>query len=200
MHMRRFATRSMLAASCTGALLLTGIAPASALDQPTEQQQPDDPPELDRATLDRAVSATDPENAIIRYELDRFIEHLGDQGADEDDVIVLEADILFAPNSWELPDSASAKLEEMVDDVPEGSAVSITGHTDSRPVSGAYDFDNQALSEKRAEAVAEVLEEQRPDSDITAAGLGDAEPAVAEDPDVPGTYAANRRVEIRHGD
>lgn len=200
--MRRFATRSMLAATCTGALLLAGIAPASALNQPSEQQQqqqqPDDPSELDQATLDRAVFATDPQNAIIRYDLDRFIERLGDQESDEDDVIVLETDILFEPNSWELPDSASAKLKELVEDVPDGSALAITGHTDSLPVLDTHDFDNQELSEKRAQAVAEVLETERSDFDITAEGVGDAQPAELEDPDDPATFAANRRVELRY--
>ena len=192
-------SRSVIVTCLAGALAFPGAVIANATDQKVEPPQPEDRPELGQENWDRAVFTPDREQAIIRFDMDRFIEELGDQEAEEDDVIVLEADILFAPNSWELPDSASAKLEELVQDVPDGSKVSVTGHTDSRPVSEAYDFDNQELSEKRAEAVAEALEDQRSDFDITAEGLGDAEPAVTEDPDVPGTYAANRRVEIRHG-
>lgn len=192
-------SRSVIVTCLAGALAFPGAVIANATDQKVEPPQPEDRPELGQENWDRAVFTPDREQAIIRFDMDRFIEELGDQEAEDDDVIVLEADILFEPNSWELPDSASAKLEELVQDVPDGSQVSVTGHTDSRPVSDAYDFDNQELSEKRAEAVAEALEDQRSDFDITAEGLGDAEPAVTEDPDVPGTYAANRRVEIRHG-
>ena len=196
--MTRFVPRSVLVAGLAGVLAFSGAVAAHATTPTPRPPGPEDRPELTQKNWDGAVFSTDPEQAIIRFDMERFIEHLGDQQADEDNVIVLEADILFEPNSWELPDTAAAKLEELVQEVPDGSAVSITGHTDSRPVSDAYDFDNQELSENRAEAVAEALETQRPDLEITAEGLGDAEPAVTEDPDVPGTYAANRRVEIRH--
>ena len=198
--MKRFLSRSMMATWLSGVLVLSGVVAAGAVSQTPDEPQPEDRPELAQQNWDKAVSATDPERAIIRFDMDRFIEQLGDHESEEEDVIVLEADILFAPNSWELPETAAAKLEEIVEDVPEGSTVSVTGHTDSRPVPEAHDFDNQELSEKRAQAVAEALEAERPDFDITAEGLGDAEPAVTEDPEAPGTYAANRRVEIRHGD
>lgn len=199
-EMKRFLSRSMMATWLSGVLVLSGVVSAVAATQSPEVPQPEDRPELAQENWEGAVSATDPERAIIRFDMDRFIEQLGDQESEEEDVIVLEADILFAPNSWELPETAAAKLEEIVEDVPEGSTVSITGHTDSRPVPEAHDFDNQELSERRAQAVAEALEAERPDFDITAEGRGDAEPAVTEDPEAPGTYAANRRVEIRHGD
>lgn len=197
--MKRFRPYGMLATGLFGVLVFPGSVMTTATPQSPEPPQQEELPELAQDNWDSAVFATDSERAIMRYDLDRFIVKLGDQQAEDDDVIVLEADILFEPNSWELPDTAAAKLEEIVDEVPDGSTLSITGHTDSRPVPATHDFDNQELSQERAQAVAEALEDQRADLDISAEGLGDAEPAVTEDPDVPGTYAANRRVEIRYG-
>ena len=197
--MKWFLPHGMLATGLFGVLVFPGSVMTTAMPQSPEPPQQEELPELAQDNWDSAVFATDSERAIMRYDLDRFIVKLGDQQAEDDDVIVLEADILFEPNSWELPDTAAAKLEEIVDEVPDGSTLSITGHTDSRPVPATHDFDNQELSQERAQAVAEALEDQRADLDISAEGLGDAEPAVAEDPDVPGTYAANRRVEIRYG-
>lgn len=101
---------------------------------------------------------------------------------------------------WELPDSASSAIAELTDEVPEGAVVDVHGHTDSNPVPEPHDFDNQELSERRAEAVADVLEEERPDLELNVEGFGEDEPAVSEDEDDPSTFAANRRVEIRYGD
>lgn len=194
---RRPAPLPVLGASCIGALLLTGALPADAEPEspsPEATEQPD----LSGESWENAVVAYDPENAIMRYDLDRFIERLGDRESEEDNVIVLETDILFEPNSWELPDSASDEISELVADVADGATVEVTGHTDSRPVPDSFDFDNQELSEQRADAVAEVLETERSDFDLTVEGLGDSEPAETEDPEEPGTFAANRRVEIHY--
>ncbi|EYT49849.1 OmpA family protein [Brachybacterium muris] len=77
----------------------------------------------------------------------------------------------------------------------------VGGHTDSRPVDRSqYDFDNQQLSEHRAQAVAAALAADRPDLTLEVEGFGDEQPAVSEDPDDPSTYAANRRVELRYGE
>ena len=197
--MKRVSTRSIVATCLTGVLIVGGTSMAVAATHSPEAPEPAELPDLTQDNWDGAVSATNPEDAIIRFDMNRFIEKLGAQESEDEDVIVLEADILFEPNSWELPETAAAKLEDIVEDVPDGSAVSVTGHTDSRPVPETHDFDNQELSEKRAQAVADTLETERPDFDVTAEGLGDTEPAATEDPEVPGTYAANRRVEIRYG-
>ncbi|MBF4662053.1 type VI secretion system protein TssL [Cronobacter malonaticus] len=74
-------------------------------------------------------------------------------------------------------------------------AVVIIGHTDSTPVrSGAF-ASNQALSEKRAEAVAEFFQAQgiAPEK-ITPKGAGDTQP-IASNHDAQGR-SQNRRVEI----
>lgn len=196
---RRHVLPQLVAATCAGGLLLTG-AIAAAADTESPSPEATEQPDLTGDSWDQAVIAYDPDDAIMRYDRDRFVEYLGDREADEDNVIVLETDILFEPNSWELPDSASAAIDELVADVPDGAVTEVTGHTDSRPVPESFDFDNQTLSERRADAVAEVLETERPDFDIRVEGLGDSEPAETEDPEEPGTFAANRRVEIRYGD
>ena len=114
---------------------------------------------------------------------------------------MLETDILFASNAWELPAPAASKIVELAAEVPEGATVQVGGHTDSRPVDRSqYDFDNQQLSEHRAQAVADALAAERPDLTLEVEGFGDEQPAVSENPDDPSTYAANRRVELRYGE
>lgn len=142
---------------------------------------------------------------IVRYDPQDWVRTLGEApeqtGSEaEDDVVVLEADFLFAAMEWEFSEHAAARIAELVEEVPDDTDVNVHGHTDSNPVPEGYDFDNQELSDRRAEAVAEVLEEERPDLTLNVEGFGDSDPAVAEDPDDPSTYAANRRVEIRYGD
>ncbi len=135
------------------------------------------------------------------YSLERAVTRLG-EGIEREGgaaVISLSTDLLFAPNSWDLPGSAPGRIAELVADVPDDATVQVVGHTDSRPTIG-QDFDNQELSERRAEAVAAALGAERPDLDLQVSGVGHTDPAVPEDPEDPDTYAANRRVEIRYED
>src|SRR5699024_7074518 len=110
--------------------------------------------------------------------------------------ISLATDILFPPNSWELPDTASDRIDDLVADIPDDAQVQVRGHTDSTPT--GKDFDNKELSTRRAEAVADVIAKVRSDLHLHVEGLGDSEPAETEKPDDPSTFAANRRVEIRY--
>ncbi|MGQ7788572.1 OmpA family protein [Nesterenkonia sp. K-15-9-6] len=165
---------------------------------PVEQGETlDGPPERpEDLKMEEAVHAYDAGPFIYRYEAQEFIEHLGDPTVDdaEENLISLSTDILFRINSWQLPDSAGEHLAELVDRIPEGAEVQVTGHTDSVPT--GEEFDNQELSERRAEAVADVLSVERPDLTLEVSGMGDTEPAVTEDEEDPATYVANRRVEI----
>lgn len=196
--------RCVLAAGCAG-LLILGAAPAASADEEdtglSEQAPPEEPEEgINQSSMSNSVLRYDPSRHLIRYDPQNHIEDLGGSEAEEEDVIVLETDILFSPNEWELPGHAGARIGELVDAVPEGAAVSVEGHTDSNPVDETvYDFDNQELSENRAQAVADALEEERPDLALTVEGFGDSDPAVREDAEDPDTFAANRRVEIRYG-
>ncbi|WP_120005798.1 OmpA family protein [Nesterenkonia muleiensis] len=194
-------TASLVAAVLT--LPVLSAAPGAAEGAP-----PPDPEEahfqyeehLSESFLNDHVSSLDPEEFVHGLDPEGFVETLADTESDEEGVIVLETDILFDPNEWELPSTAGSRLAELVEEVPEGASVEVNGHTDSRPVDETvYDFDNQALSENRAQAVADALADERPDLNLTVEGFGDSDPAVDEDEDDPSTFAANRRVEIRHG-
>lgn len=157
----------------------------------------DGPPEPGFELTEEVLS-----DSITRFDAAESITSLGGTDTDtEKDVIVLETDILFASNAWELPAPAASKIVELAAEVPEGATVQVGGHTDSRPVDRSqYDFDNQQLSEHRAQAVADALAAERPDLTLEVEGFGDEQPAVSENPDDPSTYAANRRVELRYGE
>lgn len=89
---------------------------------------------------------------------------------------------------------ATELLIERLDvaEVPKGAEVQVHGHTDSIG-SAAY---NQELSEKRARAVAEVIESVRSDLRLQVKGFGKDRPV--ESNDEPAGRALNRRVEIRY--
>ena len=191
------------AAACTcGVLTLSFAAPAAA-DGETPEAPPPAPGNAEQ--LEHFVQGYDADDFTVRFDADDFVERLGElQPGEEDDegeeanVIVLETDILFAAMEWELPDAAGSKIGELVEEIPDGAAVDVHGHTDSNPVPEGHDFDNQVLSENRAEAVAEVLGDGRPDLELSVEGFGEDQPAVEEDEEDPSTFAANRRVEIRY--
>ena len=157
----------------------------------------DGPPEPGFEVTEEVLS-----DSITRFDATESITSLGGTDTDtEEDVIVLETDILFASNAWDLPAPAASGIVELAAEVPEGATVQVGGHTDSRPVDRSqYDFDNQQLSEHRAQAVADALAAERPDLTLEVEGFGDEQPAVSENPDDPATYAANRRVELRYGE
>lgn len=141
------------------------------------------------------------DDSVTRYDAAESVTSLGSSEPAEDQVIVLETDILFASNTWDLPAPAATRIAELAAEVPEGATVQVSGHTDSRPVDRSrYDFDNQQLSEHRAQAVADALAAKRPDLMFEVEGLGDQDPAASENPDDPASFAANRRVELHYGD
>lgn len=70
------------------------------------------------------------------------------------------------------------------------TAVSVTGHTDSR---GAEAY-NQALSERRAQTVADAIAGQYPDVQIDVQGMGESMPVASND--TAEGRQLNRRVEV----
>ena len=113
-----------------------------------------------------------------------------------DEMITIDAAVLFGFDSAELSDDGKAVIDERiatyggrVERTPETKVI---GHTDSTGPE-AY---NQALSERRAQAVADYLESQRrvPDPDIEVVGMGESNP-VADNSTREGR-ALNRRVDI----
>lgn len=201
--MREVSATHRRAPALTAVLLAAGLLLGTASAAGAEDEQNTAPPEapdgLDEA--DSFVASYQGGDFIRRYDGADFVDRLGSSDAEEQDLIILETDILFNSNEWELPPNAGEHIAELVSEIPEGAAVTVHGHTDSRPVDqDLYDFDNLELSDNRAQAVAEALAEKRPDLELTAEGFGDSEPAVDEDEDDSATFAANRRVEIRSTD
>jgi len=193
------ARRRLAATCCAGVLTMAGslvALPASFADQESEQQPPP-PQEVTDAMLADSVTQYDPEDSITAYDIQRSIEELGDAESDDDNVIILEADILFEAMQWQMSTPAEDRIAELIDEVPDGAQLDVHGHTDSRPMPPDHELDNQQLSEYRAQAVADALADTRPDLEFDVEGFGHSQPAVTEDPDDPETFTANRRVEIR---
>lgn len=182
-------------------LLSLAVIGSPALADDDMDTPPEAPFEITQEVLDDSVTRYNADDSITRYDAADSVTSLGDAESSEDQLIVLEADILFASNTWDLPGGAADQLTELTSDIPDGATVQVEGHTDSRPVDQSrYDFDNQQLSEHRAQAVADALAADRPDLTLEVEGFGDQEPAVTEDPDDPSSYSANRRVELRYGE
>jgi outer membrane protein OmpA-like peptidoglycan-associated protein len=174
------------------ALTLLALSSAPALADGEIDEPPAQPFELTEEIIERSITVYDPARSITE---------LGSTESEEDEVIVLETDILFSSNAWELPAGAEATIVELAADIPEGASVQVDGHTDALPVDRTrYDFDNQQLSENRAQAVADALGAERPDLTLEVTGHGDAQPAVSGSPEDSASLAANRRVELRYGD
>ena len=197
-HARRRLAR-LTAGSAT--LLALALVTPHAVAEVISDGPPEPGFEITEEVLSDSITRFDVDDSITRYDAPSSITSLGSTEPDEEETIVLETDILFASNAWDLPAPAASKIVELAAEVPEGATVQVGGHTDSRPVDRSqYDFDNQQLSEHRAQAVADALAAERPDLTLEVEGFGDEQPAVSESPDDPSTYAANRRVELRYGE
>jgi outer membrane protein OmpA-like peptidoglycan-associated protein len=183
-----FATTALAACLLTATAVATVAATAGAAPS-----GPEDLPAPTAKQLADSVRVWDPSGSVRVWDVAgsvRTLETVETEGGTT--TISLATDILFTPDSAELPANAADRITELLGDVPDGSAVAVEGHTDS--VQGAVD--NQQLSADRAAAVADVLRGARPDLTLEVAGFANTRPAVAENPDDPATRAANRRVEI----
>lgn len=189
--------RGLLTLGIAGALALAGAPTAGAAE--LAEQEPPPPPEggVTAQLLHDSVRVFDPADHIRVFDPTAHVESLGDgvRTMEGQTTITLSTDLLFEENSWELPASAPSRIASLVADIPDGASVAVTGHTDTQQPVG-HDFDNQELSERRAEAVADVLRAERPDLVLDVSGVGETRPAVTPDPQDPSTHAANRRVEI----
>lgn len=186
-----------VAATVTGAALLAGLlVPAGPADERSEvlETLPASAWPDSITGLDDQVSRLDPQ----LKQLDRRVVEVDRQLVEgEETVVALASDILFAFDRAELPATARTRVEELLADVPEGGALQVHGHTDSL----ADDDYNQDLSERRARAVAEVVEAARPDLELEVAGFGEARPVAPNETggeDDPEGRALNRRVELRY--
>ena len=173
-----------------GAALLTVTLGAGAASADPERPTPTES-EIRASVLDIDLD-------ILDIELN--VTELDTETSDGDETVIsLTTDVLFDFDKADLPPNASAKIEEILADVPEGTAVTVGGHTDSL----GSDERNAELSLERAQAVADVIAEVRPDLDLDVQGFGPDQP-VADNTiggeDNPEGRAQNRRVEIRYAD
>lgn len=108
--------------------------------------------------------------------------------------VTIGTDVLFAFDSAELTAPARETIEALTARIADSQGeISVVGHTDSV---GTLEY-NQELSERRAEAVAQVLREHLDDDrPVVTEGRNFSEPVVEESEDDPGAAAHNRRVEI----
>ena len=112
---------------------------------------------------------------------------------EEGDEITLAGEVLFDPNKHTLSDEAAEELDQLVASLKEHEPQQLTvvGHTDNVQ-SAAH---NQALSERRAETIAGVLEDELGDGvTIEASGKGETEPIA--DNETEDGRALNRRVVV----
>lgn len=114
-----------------------------------------------------------------------------------DTVVSLDTDVLFGFGEATLGQEAKDAVIDAVTDVPDGAEVAVVGHTDSV----GSDSDNKKLSKERAQAVADVIEKERDDPDLTVRGEGESDPVEANTKggkDNAEGRAKNRRVEVRY--
>lgn len=176
--------RSRTAVILAGGVLMmapgVAIAASPAAQEPVPAEFTDPTPEMVAASI-HVWHPSGHVNAIETQTTD------GDES-----VLSLDSDILFAFGSAEMPDAAVTEIERLVGDIADGSAVSVTGHTDDV----GSDADNLVLSQQRAEAVAAAVTAARGDLSLDVEGRGESEP-VESNSDAEGREA-NRRVEIRY--
>jgi len=100
---------------------------------------------------------------------------------------------LFEFDSDQLNSDGDAAMEALFAQLAEFKGITgikVTGYTDS---TGPEEY-NQALSQRRAETIANVIKTRYPDASITAVGLGEADPVA--DNSTPEGRQQNRRVVI----
>ncbi len=100
---------------------------------------------------------------------------------------------LFDTDSAALNGSGQAVMNSLFSALAEYkgiTGISVTGHTDSR---GSEDY-NQALSERRAQTVADEISAKYPDASMNVQGMGEASPVASND--TAEGRQLNRRVDI----
>lgn len=178
------------AAIAVGALLLV---PAPAEAQSTEVSVTTDLRrfvlDLDDGVLDLEVTTSALDGSTAQTE-----------SADSVNV-VLAADVFFAFGEARLTPAARQVLGDLADQLQERASgrVRVVGHTDGKGDAPA----NVDLSERRAQAVVQVLAPRMPGLSLVADGRGESEPVAKETTptgkDDPQARARNRRVAVTYG-
>lgn len=193
MTLTRPRRRALVSAVPLAAVLAWGVLPAAA-----DVQQPEDLGRPSTEQLARSVQVWDQARSVKTWDLDRTVKGLVVEEVDDgESVLTLTSDLLFAFGSADLAPASGAAIGQAVAELPQGAPVSVSGHTDS---SGS-DAVNQPLSEQRAQAVAGVIAQARPDLVLTVEGFGSSRPVADNSSggeDDPQGRALNRRVEVRY--
>lgn len=186
--------RRLAVVACAGALLLVPAAPSLA----QRPERPEDLPPPSQAQLDAAVRVWNPAGSVRVWNPAGSVSPMESESIDGDETVVtLKADVLFAFGSAEVPPAAAERIAELVAPIPPGAVVKVEGHTDSIGSAEA----NLALSEQRAEAVADVIIATRDDLVLKVTGYGETRPVAPNEiggEDNPEGRSQNRRVEIRY--
>lgn len=188
--------------AASGALVVVTAVAAVLVASPAyaeDFKNPEDLPEVTNQLAAAAVTVFDVRGSVQTFSPDGHVEVIEEKVRREgqETVITLSTDIFFEPGKADLPATAPENLKEVLEDVPDGANVTVTGHTDSV----GDDASNQTLSEQRAQAVADAITQARPDLVLTVAGRGETEPVAEEmvgDTVDASARAKNRRVEIRY--
>lgn len=182
--------------ACGLCLTLLGVAgPALAQDSGATFVDPLEDGQVP-ADLDVAGSVRLLEPSV--YLLEPVVRELQTEEREgERTTVTISSDVLFDFDSADLTSSAEQVVSELAGRIAgTDSDVRVVGHTDSI---GSRDY-NQRLSERRAEAVADALEQELGDGRaIATEGRNFSEPIAAETvdgQDDPSGRARNRRVEI----
>lgn len=192
--MLRTVGRVSLAAALAAPVVLVGGSGSVAADEPVTI---DDLPTLTDNEVDQyreKIEVPDVE-AIDVPDIEPFEPDVSSSGGDT--VVSLDTDVLFAFGKADLSHSAEDAVVDAVQDIPDGAEVEVIGYTDSVGPTAR----NTTLSKQRAQAVADVIEEERDDLDLTVSGKGESdpvEPNTSGGEDNPEGREKNRRVEIRY--
>jgi outer membrane protein OmpA-like peptidoglycan-associated protein len=204
--MSRSADRTASGAVLGVLLLLVTAAPAWPEEADAEGRtvaETNDAPVAEAPVLDLDAPVGDIDGPVrdLVYTTANEDGSLTDAQGEEERVLTLAADVLFAFDEAELTSDAEAVLDEAAGVLAEaggGRTVGIDGYTDSR----GGDAYNLKLSLDRAEAVEKALAERLTGVDVAfeAEGHGSADPVAPNEidgEDNPEGRERNRRVEIR---
>jgi len=151
-----------------------------------------------QAEVEGRTTTFDPRTTTIIHRVESVSGDVRTSESEDQVIVDLAADVLFAFDSADLAPAAQATLADLAATLEaEGQGtVTVVGHTDSK----GDDAYNQTLSEQRAETVTAALEGLAPDFTYEASGQGETEPVAPNETedgsDSEAGRALNRRVTI----
>ncbi|WP_209374160.1 OmpA family protein [Brevibacterium renqingii] len=182
----------------SGAGVMAGSSVSAAAE--SEATTPADLPAPTEKQLNNSVQRWEPGGVMEWNTSDSVTPLATNKKEGSDAVITLASDILFDFNSADISDRAAEAIANTVENVPEGTKVTVSGYTDSVGDNSA----NKKLSKKRAQAVADVIADSRSDLELSVEGHGEADPvaknSTKDGKDNPQGRAKNRRVEVSYAD